>query len=221
MSDGGQDWVAWHRAYDDPASGLSERLRWVRGHLLEAVDGRPPGPFRLVAACAGQGLDVLPVLAAHPRGGQARALLLETDPVNAAIARDAARDAGLAGVEVMEADAGLAASYVGAVPAGVVLMCGVFGNIADPEIERTVAALPQLCTPGATVIWTRGRRQPDVIPAIREWFGQAGFELVAFEASARHPACVGVHRLVGEPAELDPQARFFSFLERSGRRLSP
>jgi hypothetical protein len=206
-----RDWVAWHAAYDDPGSALSERLRWVRGHLLEALHGQPPGPIRLVSACAGQGRDTVPVLAADPRGGQVRARLVETDPVNAAIARDAARDAGLVGVEVLEADAGAAASYAGAVPAGIVQFCGVFGNISDADIERTVRALPQLCAPGATVIWTRGRRQPDVLPAIREWFRDSGFELVAFESSPRHPASVGVHRFVGEPVPLDPGRRFFDF----------
>lgn len=35
--DSGKDWVAWHRAYDDPSSSLSRRLELVRGHLSRAI----------------------------------------------------------------------------------------------------------------------------------------------------------------------------------------
>ena len=37
-----KDWVAWHEAYDDPTSSLSTRLRVVRGHLSDALDGPRP-----------------------------------------------------------------------------------------------------------------------------------------------------------------------------------
>ena len=42
-----KDWVAWHAAYDDPASPLSTRLRAVRVHLSDALDAAPPGPVAL------------------------------------------------------------------------------------------------------------------------------------------------------------------------------
>ena len=35
-------------------------------------------------------------------------------------------------------------AYVGAVPADVILVCGVFGNVTDADIHRTVAELPRL-----------------------------------------------------------------------------
>ena len=55
------------------------------------------------------------------------------------------------------------------------LACGVFGNISDADVFHTINLLPQLCRPGATVIWTRSRRVPDLTPAIRQYFAAHGF----------------------------------------------
>lgn len=92
------------------------------------------------------------------------------------VARQAA---GLDGVEVLQADAGITDACAGAVPAQIVAVCGIFGNITVSDIQAMVAALPSLCAPGALVLWTRHRRPPD--PAIRSWFGQAGFREEAFD----------------------------------------
>jgi hypothetical protein len=43
-------------------------------------------------------------------------------------------------------------------------------------------AASALCRPGATVIWTRGRRPPDLTPQVRAWFSENGFGEVAFDA---------------------------------------
>ncbi len=177
-----KDWVAWHSAYEDPASSLSARLERVREHLSRAIDRAPPGPVRLVSLCAGQGHDVLGVLPGHPRRGDVRAVLVEADPANAALAAGGAAKAGLGGVEVRCADASLVASFADALPADVLLLCGIFGNVADSDIERTVRAAASLCADGATVIWTRHRRSPDLTPRIRSWFASGGFEDVAFDA---------------------------------------
>jgi hypothetical protein len=42
-------------------------------------------------------------------------------------------------------------------PADVLLLCGIFGNVSDGDIRRTVQAVPALCRAGATVIWARPR----------------------------------------------------------------
>jgi hypothetical protein len=73
-----------------------------------------------------------------------------------------ARAAGLDGVEVLQADAGITDVCVGAVPAQLVVACGIFGNIVVSDIQATVAALPSLCAPGALVLWTRHRGPPDL-----------------------------------------------------------
>jgi len=82
---------------------------------------------------------------------------------------------------VRTGDAGDSASYTGAVPADLVLACGVFGNISDADIERTLRALPMFAAPGATAIWTRHRREPDMTIDIRRWLQQAGFENSAYD----------------------------------------
>jgi hypothetical protein len=63
-------------------------------------------------------------------------------------------------VEVVTADASLTDHYRGMAPADLVLVCGVFGNITDEDIERTIDSCPQLCQTSGTVIWTRHRAIP-------------------------------------------------------------
>lgn len=208
-----RDWVEWHRDYDDPGSLLSRRLELVQGHLRAELDRAPAGDLRLISLCAGQGRDVIGVLAGHPRRDDVRARLVELDERNVAAAREGARAAGLDGVEVLQADAGMTDVCVGAVPAQIVVVCGIFGNISDSDIRATVAHLPSLCAPDALVLWTRHRRQPDLTPAIRSWFAEAGFRVEAFEASQDGFMSVGAHRLTGEPAALTPGRRMFSFID--------
>jgi hypothetical protein len=206
------DWVEWHRPYEDASSNLGRRLRVVQQRLGEALDARSGG-VRLVSLCAGQGRDVLPVLARHARRDDVEAVLVELDPSNAAAAEAGAREAGLVRVRVLRADAALTDTYAGAVPADVVLVCGVFGNVTDDDIERTVAHLPGFCAAGATVIWTRGRWRSvvDVTPQIRSWFEKAGFEELAFDAPEDATYSVGVNRHVGEPRRLESGLRLFRF----------
>ena len=207
-----KDWVAWHAAYDDPASSLSTWLRLVRGHVSEALDRAPPGPVRLVSLCAGQGLDVLGVLPGHPRGPQVSAVLVEFDPQNAALARQGAEQAGLPQVEVRQADAARVANYADALPADVLLLCGIFGNVSDADIQRTAQAAPALCAPGATVVWTRHRRPPDLTPQIRAWFQASGFEEVAFDTPGTEALTgVGVGRLTVPPPAWLPAGPIFAF----------
>ena len=141
-----------------------------------------------------------------------RARLVELDERNVALARQAAQAAGLHGVEVLQADAGVTDACAGAVPAQIVVACGIFGNITGSDIQATVAALPSLCAPGALVLWTRHRRPPDLTPAIRSWFGEAGFREEAFDTSHDGFMSVGAHRLAGEPAALALGQRLFTFV---------
>jgi hypothetical protein len=214
MSAMSRDWVQWHAAYDDPGSPLSRRLAIVQDHVAAALDRCPPGSVTMISACAGQGRDVIGALAGHRRAGDVRARLVEFDERNAAVARRMAADAGLTGVEVLTGDAGRTDAYSGYVPADVVLVCGVFGNISDGDIRSTVAHLPGLCAEGATVLWTRHRKEPDLTPDIRRWFARAGFEELAFvtpEESAW--IAVGVNRLVAPPKSFEPGVRLFEFAD--------
>ena len=207
-----RDWLAWHAGYDDPSSSLSARLRLVRAHLSRALELSPPGPVRLLSLCAGQGHDVLGVLPGHPRAADVAAVLVENDPRNAALARQRAVQAGLARVEVREADAARPAGYADALPADVLLLCGIFGNVSDEDIRRTAAAAPALCAAGATVIWTRHRRPPDLTPRIREWFAGSGFDEVAFDTPDTEARIgVGVGRLAVPPLPGPPGGPLFTF----------
>ena len=205
------DWLEWHRDYDDPDSLLSRRGDLVRGHLRAELERAPEGDIRLISLCAGQGRDVIGVLTGHPRRDDVHARLVELDERNVAHARQAARAAGLDGVEVLRADAGSTDACVGAVPARIVVACGIFGNLTDRHIQATVAALPSLCAPGALVLWTRHRGSPDLTPAIRSWFDDAGFREESFDTSHDGFMSVGAHRLTGEPAVLVPGRRLFTF----------
>jgi hypothetical protein len=78
-------------------------------------------------------------------------------------------------------------------------------------VERTVRASPALCAPGATLIWTRSRRPPDLTDAIRAWFGDSGFQEIAFEGVPDSEGSVGVARFFGRTGALTDQ-RLFTFV---------
>nr|WP_182541359.1 SAM-dependent methyltransferase [Nocardioides ginsengisegetis] len=204
------DWSAWHDAYAEPGSRLADRLAAVRAHIDRRLDDTAPDPVRVVSACAGDGRDLLGVMAQRADAVRVTALLVEYDAGLAARARDAAAALD-ATVEVRQADAANSDVYAGAVPADLVLLCGIFGNVSDADVRATVMAAPQLCSEGAEVVWTRHRAEPDLTPTIRGWFAEAGFEEVAFEASDDHVWSVGVHRLVAEPQPLEPGRHWFTF----------
>jgi hypothetical protein len=208
MADPEDHWVDWHRGYDIEGSSLQRRLAVVRRCIRESLDQCAPGPIRVVSMCAGQGHDLIGALADHPRAADVRARLVELHPDNCAEARASAP----AGVEVVCADAATTTAYAGAVPAEVVLANGVFGNISDADIVRTIEILPSLCAPGATVIWTRHRREPDLTGAIREWFLAAGFAEVAFEGPVGFIFGVGVNRLAVPPTPFVTGVKMFEFV---------
>ena len=61
-----RDWLQWHEQYDSPGSPLARRLQVVQRDLRQALIDAPrdeDGACRLVSMCAGEGRDVLPVLA--------------------------------------------------------------------------------------------------------------------------------------------------------------
>ncbi|MBI1211685.1 MAG: SAM-dependent methyltransferase [Alphaproteobacteria bacterium] len=208
-----RDWLEWHKPYDDPNSSLSRRLAIVRRELASALDAHGPKPLRLVSMCAGQGRDVVPVLAAHHMRSQTTATLVELDKRNTNIAKSDAKARGLTNVRVVEGDAALTDSYAGSVPADIVLACGIFGNIVDDDIRRTIETLPTLCARGATVIWTRGREQHrDLSQDIRKWFGSTGFREVAFHAPEDARFRVGVSRLAIPPKPFARGIRMFRFV---------
>jgi len=137
--------------------------------------------------------------------------LVELDEGNVAVARSALATQGLRNIAVIQGDASTTDLYEGAVPADVVLLCGIFGNVPDIDVERTVRNASRLCAPGAVVIWTRHRRPPDLTPDIRMWFEQSGFQEVAFDSPYDQSFAVGTHRLVQDPLPYARGLRLFTF----------
>jgi hypothetical protein len=215
------DWDAWHDDYADPSSALSLRLAVVRSEIWAAFDrweaAGTSKPLSVLSACAGDGRDILGVLA--ERAGRlpgeinrAAVTLIETDRRNLARAEWFCAEAGLTGVRLLERDAGSSSSYLDAAPADLVLMCGVFGNITDADVRRLIEFLPALCRPGATLIWTRSRRAPDLTPTIRNWLAETGFTELSFTAPPGVLGSVGTNRFDGDLQPLVPDQQLFQFL---------
>jgi SAM-dependent methyltransferase len=217
---GDSHWVRWHAPYENPSSTLSQRLAAVQSMVSAALDDMPDpaahtGPIRIVSLCAGQGRDVIDVVATHPRGPEVSALLVELDPALVAFARERAASVapGLAErIRIVEGDASQSRLYAHDVPADIVLVCGVFGNISPGDITRTIGAMAGFCGPGGHVVWTRHRRPPDRTPAIRADFAAAGFTEVSFVAPENTIMAIGHHRLDAAPAPFDPDRRLFDFV---------
>jgi hypothetical protein len=207
-----KDWHDWHADYDRADSALAQRLVMVQAQIRTVLDKAPPGEVNAISVVAGQGRDLIGVLADHPRRHDVRAVLVELDPANAEHARASARAAGLDQVKVITGDASDLANYADFVPAHLVLLCGLFGNIKDPDIEHTIQTCDQLCARGGTVVWTRGRRTRfDRFPLICEWFEENDFER-RWVSPPDVGFGVGAHRFVGEPKPLAVDEPLFHFV---------
>jgi ubiquinone/menaquinone biosynthesis C-methylase UbiE len=207
-----KDWHAWHEAYDDSDSALAQRLETVRERIAHALDAAPPGEVKVLSVCAGQGRDLLGALEGHPRRDDVRALLVELDPRNVAAAEQRAKELGLHKIRVTAGDAAQTDAYQSLAPADVVLACGVFGNLTPQDIQRTIGHLAALCRPGGTVVWTRHRAEPDLVPTICDWFAEDGFTLESVTPPGR--IAVGSHRYTGQARRLVPGATMFTFIGR-------
>lgn len=206
-----RDWRQWHEDYERPDSALARRLTVVRHRISQALDQCRSGPIRVVSMCAGDGRDLLGVLQHHRRAKDVRGRLIEIDPTLAQRARIAAP----AAIEVACRDAGQSEAYEGAVPADLVLCCGVLGNVSDNDIVTTINSWPMLCVPEATVIWTRGARGSgtDRREEVRQWVKLAGFKEIAFDG-APETYGVGVAKMARDNEPYRPGVRFFRFQSR-------
>jgi hypothetical protein len=213
----GTDWQEWHRDYDDPESSVSHRLLVVRAHLARLL-AEGTGPMRVLSMCAGDGRDVIPVVAAVDR--DVELTLVELDPDLAEGARRAADVAGVR-VDVRVADAGASRTYLGVAPVDLLVMVGVLGNVSDADARATVEAARWLVAPGRSVIWSRSNRfrspathdHDDPAEWVRDLFEAVGFETLDYvrpevESEAWR---LGVSRLQGRSGQEVPD-RLFSFV---------
>jgi hypothetical protein len=186
-------------------------LRTVQGWLRDVLDNRP-GPLSVVSVCAGEGRDILGVLTGRGDAERVTVTLVELDRDIAETARRTAERLGLTAVHTRQSDAGHTDAYIRLQRADIVLLVGIFGNINVDDIRRTIAWAPQLCAPGATVIWSRGRDRDDLNPQIRAWFAAAGFEEIDYvELDRDRRPALGAMRYVGEPIAEPIAGRLFTF----------
>lgn len=214
MNSGGlRDYAAWHGDYNDPESGLSWRLRMVRRYITAVLDERD-GPVEVLSVCAGDGRDIIGVLAERADAARVHATLLEIHPGLAEKARRNAASAGLQ-VDVRTLDAGISDSYRGLPTADLVLLVGIFGNISEDDLQRTIAASAALCAEGAAVVWSRGRGGGlvDRNDVVRAWFHDAGFTELDYSTSERgqRPA-LGLVRFDGPARAVQPGEQWFTFI---------
>jgi hypothetical protein len=209
-----RDYLQWHADYDDPDSDLSRRLAVVQGHLRDRLDATS-GPIRVLSVCSGDGRDIFGVLAGREDRGRVSGVLLELHEGVAANARQRIDELGLADrFEVRTLDAGLSDSYVNAVPADIVLLVGIFGNIHPPEIKALIDTVPQFAQPGALVLWSRGRSAPGGGGRTHEvagWLREAGCIDIAITAPEDAQFVVGAAEFRGHPEPLVAGRRIFTF----------
>lgn len=208
-----QDWFDWHQLYNTETV-LQQRLAIVQQYIAASLDAAPPGPIRVVSACAGDGRDLLGVLANHPRAQDVRARLVELNPKLVEQGRAVIAHLGLSdNIEFLQGDAALTASYAGAVPADVVILCGIFGNLPDETVlEQLVRNLPYFAKPGAFALWTRGHLNGDNhSQRVRQIFQVYDFSEVEFQLTATGNMGVGRHRFIGQTRFTPLDEQFFTF----------
>ena len=207
-------WFEWHDLYETDAR-LQQRLAIVREYISTSLTHSPPGVIQLVSACAGDGRDVLGVLPSHPRAKDVRARLVELNPQLVERGRFTLESTPPFNqqIELVNGDATSSNAYIGAVPADVVLVCGIFGNLADEvALRQLIGNLKFLAKSGAFVLWTRGHTQGVAYSeVVRQQFREANFEEVDFRLTATGDMGVGLHRFWGETAPLPENHTLFVF----------
>ena len=203
------DWIQWLDQYDRPRSPLSQRLFTVQRLISKHLDATAPASVTVLSICAGDGRDIVDVLAEREDAARVGVTLIELEPHLCLLARARARRANLNGVLVRRADAGTTASYAGLARADLVILVGVFGNMREEDAPTTIAMLPALCAAEALVVWAR-RNEAEPVAALRAHFAAEGFaETYASRFNAVYH--VGAHRLARAPTSLPANERFFAF----------
>ncbi|BCL37523.1 class I SAM-dependent methyltransferase family protein [Nostoc sp. MS1] len=208
-----KDWYEWHDLYKTEPR-LQQRLEIVQEFITHSLNASPDGTIRVVSVCAGDGRDLLGTLKNHPRAKDVYARLVELNPQLVERGRATIESLGLAKqIEFVNGDATIASNYVGAVPADIVIVCGVFGNLTDEaQLSRLLDNLRFLSKQGAFVIWTRGHSQGIAhSDTVRRILSASEFAEVNFKLTATGDMGVGIHRYQGENLPQPKEQQLFVF----------
>ncbi|MEI6329728.1 MAG: class I SAM-dependent methyltransferase family protein [Pseudanabaena sp.] len=208
-----KDWFAWHDLYNSQEL-LQQRLAIVQKYISDSLDAAPAGTIQVVSACSGDGRDLLGVLETHPRAKDVRARLVELDPKLVERGKEAIAKLGLTEqIEFIHGDATLTANFADHVPADIVIVAGIFGNLPNEEVlQKLIRNLAYFAKTGAFAIWTRGHRDGfNYSERVRAIFQENSFSEVDFQFTATGNMAVGRHRFDGQTISEPLDEHFFEF----------
>jgi len=218
------DWVEWHNLYDG-SPALKARLALVRKHLAKCFELLPAGPISLLSICAGDGRDLIGVLAEHPRRSDVTAVLVEN---SIELVERGRKDIAAAGFQnqlrFVLADATESSLYQGVVPVDVVLAAGVFGNLRPDQTVRLIGSLRALVRRDGYFIWTRHRRLHDglaQIESIRRSLHESDFDEAGIADTVDDAFTVCTHRYRGTVQPLLSGEKLFEFTGYDRMEVSP
>lgn len=208
-----KDWVKWHKHYDTADSSLNQRLALVQSAIRQCLP-QQRNAYTILDICAGDGRDLIEVLSNYEHKDSLRGVLVELDPQLVNEMQMRAKTANIPpDLKIIQEDASQTHTYKDNIPADLILLCGVFGNISDDDVAKTIQTLPQLCKPGTRVIWTRHRRSPDRTNNIRNLFRDNGFDETDFVSTNDSAYGVGVHTFNASAPDISDDVTMFRFIK--------
>jgi hypothetical protein len=94
-------------------------------------------------------------------------------------------------------------------------MIGIFGNISDDDVRRTIMTAPQLCRQGTMLLWSRATSPDDANSLVRGGLPAAGFvelDYREFDQGESERAALGAARYDGPPQPLITGQQLFTFV---------
>ncbi|MGD0284346.1 MAG: class I SAM-dependent methyltransferase [Candidatus Saccharimonadales bacterium] len=207
-----KDWQEWHNHYNEPSSDLAKRLQIVQEQIDNCLPRDINEPYQIIDICAGDGRDLIGVLSKYPNLLNIRSFLVEINDEIANQAKELINTEHIQNIQVVIADAANSSLYKNVIPADLILLCGVFGNISIEDVRYIIKNLSMFCKSGTKVIWTRNRRVPDVTPKIRELFTNNSLDELKFISTSDNTYAVGLNIFNGNTKPFNPELKLFTFI---------
>ncbi len=209
-----KDWAKWHEHYDTTDSSLSQRLALVQHAIRQCLPENLTADYTIIDICAGDGRDLINVLETYEAKDLIHGRLIELDPRLVNEAEERARAAHMPdNLKIIQGDASQTHAYKDSIPADLLLACGVFGNISDDDVAKTIQNLPKLCKQGTRVIWTRNHRAPDRTEIVRNLFHDNGFTETDFTSTDDNAYGIGVHTFDASVPDIGDNVTMFNFIK--------